>query len=317
MTATTNYQAGVESTFAQLGYMQEAAYGVPPTGAYKRLRFTSETLTGNKARQRTGEINGTREAAEAVTTEESASGALNFGLSYGAYDDILSAILGGEWATNVLKPGLVFKSFTVEKRFSPTLFLRYPGLFFTGANLTMARGQFLSMSCNAIAKEEKNFATSLSTGGNYTAATTGRIMDPVGGVRDIQLNGAAIAAVVNSINLSISNDGAAADYGLGSAAAQGMRMGTLTVGGRIEMYFRDFVMYERFKSEARGALSWKTIDADGNAYQWAISQAGIMNPSITAGGVNQPVMASFDLEGNPDEANGTISITRIPVAPGP
>ncbi|MFC4169606.1 phage tail tube protein [Teichococcus aestuarii] len=315
MVATTNYQAGVETSAAQLAYLQESAWGVPATGQYKQLRYTGESLSGSKSRARSNEIRPDMQASEAITQEESAGGSLNFVLSYGTYDDILSALLGGEWATDVLKAGTVFKSFTLEKKFGAALFLRYPGSFLTGGTLNMARGQFLGGAFTIASKEELSSTTTASTPATYTPANANRVMDPVTGVRDIQLDGAALDTVVNAITLNIGREGAAADYGLGSSAASGARMGSLLVGGTLETYFRTFALYERFKSETQGALSWRTVDVASNAYRFTLPKASIMNPSIVAGGPNSPVMASFTLEGNPDATDGTLMIERIPAAP--
>jgi hypothetical protein len=312
MAGTTGYQAGVESSFAQIAYMQETAWGVlPGSPQLQAIRYTGESLSGSKTRTRPNEIRIDRQASAAVTTEETAGGGINFALSYGTFDDILSGVMGNDWAADVLKPGSLFKSFLVEKRFSPALFLRYPGAFFSSASLTVARGQFLSGSFNVIAKEEADFTTSASTAA-YTPAPNGRVMDPVAGVQEVMLDGAPIATGCNSITLNITNDGAAADFALGSAAAQGMRMGTLTVGGTAEFYFRDFTLYQRFKSETAGAFSFRTVDVDGNGYRFTVPQAVITNPRITAGGINQAVMAVCDIEGNPHPTNGSVMIERIP-----
>lgn len=317
MTATSSYQAGVEANLVQLAYVQETAWGTTPAAKLQNIRFTGESLRGQKSRQRPSEINTNRVASAAVTTDETASGGIDFALSYGTYDDLLAGLLGGEWVAGtgnaVLTNGLVFKSFTFEKRFGSALFLQYPGSFISGGTLNIARGQFLSGSLNVLAKQELKATTSASTGGTYTAATTGRVMDPVGGVRDVQMDGAAIQAVCNSITLNISNDGAAADFGLGSAAAQGMRMGNFLVGGSAEFYFRDFTLYDRFKSEAQGNFSFRTLDAAGNAYKFELPASALMNPTTNAGGPGQPVMARFDLEGNPNAAGVALQITRTPI----
>jgi hypothetical protein len=315
MAGTTGYQAGVESSFAQIGYVQETVWGILPAAPQlKGIRYTGESLSGSKTRQRPNEIRGDRQASAAVTTDESAAGSINFALSYGTFDDILSGVLGGEWTADVLKPGTIFKSFLIEKLFSPALALRYPGSFFTSASLTVARGQFLGGSFNVLAKEEADFTATASTA-PYTAAPNGTVMDPVSGVQEVTLDGNPIATGCNAITLNISNDGAAADFALGSAAAQGMRMGTLTVGGTAEFYFRDFSLYQRFKSETAGALSWRTVDANGDGYRFTIPQCVLTNPGITAGGINQPVMCRVTLEGNPDPTNGSVMIERLPATP--
>lgn len=314
MTATSNYKAGVESSLMQVGYAQETTWGVVPSPAvaFKQIRLNSESLTGRETRQRPTELNGNREASAAGTMERTAGGDIGFNLSYGTYDDWLSGLFGGEWTANVLKPGDVFKSFLIEKRFAANQVLYYPGSFIGGASLTMARGQFLSGSFTIVSKDEVKGTATVSSGA-YTPASASRVMDPVTGVKDVMMDGQPIAAVCNTITLNITNEGAAQDFGLGSEAAQGMRMGIFTGGGTIEFYFRDFSVYDRSRSRLQGPMSFKTVDSDNNAYQWEIPNAVITDPQITAGGPGQPIMMRGSLEPNPS-ADGTIKLTRIPAA---
>jgi hypothetical protein len=316
MPATTSYQAGVESTLVRLGYVQETAWGVAPAaGKLKALRYTGESLRGQKTRARPQEINQNRAASAAVTTEESASGNIDFALSYGTYDDLLAGLLKNDWATDALVNGALFQSFLIEKRLGTGVFLQYPGSQVTGGTLTLQRGQFLSGSFTFMSKEEKPVTVSASTGDSYTPAPIGRVMDPVGGVRDVMMDDVAIPAVCNAISLNITNEGAGADYGLGAAPAQGMRMGTFVAGGSAEFYFRTFDLYQRYKDEVAGKLSFRTLDAAGNAYKFILPVSTLMNPTINAGGPNQPVMARYELESNPD-ANGVhLRIERTPFTP--
>jgi len=315
MTATSGYRAGAETSLMQVAYVQESVYGVTPSPAvaFKQLRLTSESLTGRETRQRPNELNGRREASSSGTMERSAGGDIGFVLSYGTFDDWLSGLFGGEWTADVLKPSDVFKSFLIEKRFAANQLLSYPGCFIGGASLTMARGQFLSGTFNIMAKDEVKGVATLSTGA-YTPAPLGRVMDPVTGVKDVMMDGQAIAAVCNTITLNITNEGASQDFGLGFESAQGMRMGLFTGGGSAEFYFRDFTVYDRARSRMQGPLSFRTVDSDGNAYKWEIPNAVLTDPQITAGGPSQPIMARFNLEPNPHPTDGTMRVTRQPAA---
>jgi hypothetical protein len=129
------------------------------------------------------------------------------------------------------------------------------------------------------------------------------------------MDGVAIPSVCNSISLNISNDGAAADFGLGAAAAQGMRMGSFLVGGSVEFYFRDFDLFDRSESKLAGTFSFRTVDAAGNSYKFELPGSGIASPNIVAGGPGQPVMARYDLEGGSDANGVALRITRTPAAP--
>lgn len=394
--ATTGYAAGVESNVVELSYAPEAVWGTLPAVAFQAVRLTGESLSGQKQRQRPSEINTTRQASAAITTQESAGGAINFALSYGTYDDLLAAVMGSTWSTalaidsittdiafvaagnkmtstlagkftnivvgqwikvsgattssganngfyrvsaktsavditlaggtvvnetsaagnikvrgSMIRNGAVFQSFHVQKKLASAMFLRYPGAYPSSASISAGMGQFLSGSFNLLAQSESKSITDASTGA-VLAAPTGKVHDPVAGFGGIQLDDTAIAAVAGSISLDLQNDGAAAQYGLGSASAQGVLPGTFTATGRLQTYFRDFTLYDRFKAETGGTLSFRTLDADGAAYQITVLNATIINPQIVAGGPNQAIMAEFAVEANPSSLGPTLQIDRFP-----
>lgn len=95
--SVTGYQAGIETTETQLSYVPESAWGTTPNSAFTALRITSESLSGSKARTRPNEITGSRRVSPSVTQSEQASGAINFNLSYGTFDDFFAGALGNDW----------------------------------------------------------------------------------------------------------------------------------------------------------------------------------------------------------------------------
>ena len=327
MPATTNYQAGIETSDVVLSYAQEASYGVAPAVAFQAVRLTGETLAGTKQRTRPGEILTTNEVAAAVTQQESAAGNINFALSYGTYDDLLAGSLGADWTAGApivgvspnaanaqsIRNGKVFKSFHFQKRLGSALFLRYPGSFISGFTLQGGVGQFLSGNFTVQASSETS-ATADASSGAVHAAPTGRVHDAVGGFGGVYLDGVAFPAIVDSFSVTLSASGAKQEYGMGSATAQGQIVGLLEAKGQVKAYFKDFTLYSRFKSEAQGVISFVTNDPAGNQYVVSLLAATIMNPNITAGGPSQAVMATFELEGNPSAGGGTIQIDRIPHA---
>lgn len=396
MPATTGYQAGTESNAVLLSYGVETAWATLPAVAFQAIRHTSESLAFPKTRARPGEIPTNREAIAAVTTQQAVSGAINFALSYGTYDDFLSVMLGNDWGTaqtiagiaaditltsgtpavlsstlatkfqnivagqwirllgftttanndfyyvatktdnshlslnkagtaaavtetptgtnaqvraKTIQNGSQFKSLYLQKQFSSALFLQYPGAFVTGATLSGGVGQFLSGSFNVAAQQELSATTDASTG-TVVAAPTGRAHDPVGGFRYALLNETAMGTL-QKFSLSIQNTGAASEYGMGSPSAAGMLQGVLDVSGTMDMYFKDFTLYAKFIAETAGRLEFITADVAGNAYAITLPNANIF-ASINAGGPNQPVMASFKIEGNPQSAGGTIQFDKLP-----
>lgn len=400
MVATTGYQAGIESNDVVLSYAQEAVYGILPAVQFQQLRLTGESLAGSKTRARPGEILTTGEVAAATTNQETATGNVNFALSYGTFDDLIAGALKSDWSaaltvngaaadmtlsagavnsvrsltcttakfagivvgawiriggftinatangyvrvlsntgtalTFLLAPstvaetpagaaaqvrssgmtnGTTFKSFHFQKKLSSNLFLRYPGSFVSDFQLSGSAGNFLSGSFTLMSQSENQFTVDASTGG-VLPPPYGRVHDPVGGFNGVYLDGLPIAAVVDSFQINASATNAKQEYGMGSAAAQGQIAGLLEAKGTLKVYFRDFGIYSRYKTEAQGALAFVTRDPAGNAYAITIPAATLMNPSVVAGGPSTAVMASFSIEGNPQTGGGSIQVDRLPAA---
>jgi hypothetical protein len=311
MAATAGYQAGIASDDVELSYAPEATWGVLPAVAFKALRITSETLAGQKARQRPAEISRAGQAAAAVTTQVTAGGQINFALSSATFDDVLASLLRNDWATDELTNGTLFKSLHIQKRLAADKYLRYPGSYVTAGSLTASVGQFLSGSFTVASKSQDKATADASTGA-FVAAPGGRVVDGVSGVRNLMRGGAAVQAVVESVTLNITNEGAAGQYGLGSASAQGMTPGTFTLAGQLRTFFKDFTLYDEFAAETLAPLSFETVDLDGDGYRFTVLAATLMNPQIVAGGPGQAVMAEFAIEGNPSADGGpTLQVERI------
>ena len=210
-----------------------------------------------------------------------------------------------------LRNDLDLQSFFVEKTFGTGLFARYPGAFFNSMNLNGRVGQYMQGSFNLMAREEQKAVATASTGA-IVAAPTGRVHDTVSNFEQLRLDDATLGAVVQGIDITLTNDGAAADYGIGSASAQGMRSGMFTGTGRLDVLFRDFTLWDRFKTETGGRLSFRTKDNAGNGYVFTALNATIMNPRTGASGPNQAVASTFDIEMNPDPLTGkTFQIDRF------
>jgi hypothetical protein len=218
-----------------------------------------------------------------------------------------SVTIGGSRVTN----STLFQSFHFQKKLSSSLFLVYPGTFWTGATLQASTGQFFSGTFTGISAIENKATTNQSTGA-VTAAPTGRVNDSVAGFLGLEWNNAAQSAVIDGITLNITRDGAAAQYGIGSAAAQGILRGAVTVTGTVRIYFRDFTLYDDYKAETARVLSYRTVDDSGSGYQITLPYANLLNPNITAGGPNQSVMAEFEVEANISPTLGyTIAVDKF------
>ena len=206
------------------------------------------------------------------------------------------------------------QSIYFQKAISSSQFFRYPGAMLSGMTLQGGIGQAFSGSFTAMAQVETFSATDASTG-SVVAAPTGGFFNTVAAFGGVQLNDVAIDAVVQSVNINISREGAGMDYGVGSASAQGARWGQVLPGGTIEVLFRNENIYNLFKAETQRLISWTMRDPSDNAYAVSMPAAMLMNGSPQAGGPNQTVRSSFTIEGAQDLSSHCIQIDRFPVTP--
>jgi len=98
MPATAGYQAGVEANQTQLSYGNEVTWGARPLVQFQAIRYTGDTLSLTKTRQRPNEINITREVSQAVTTQQQAGGTINYALSFGTFDDFFASLCQDDWS---------------------------------------------------------------------------------------------------------------------------------------------------------------------------------------------------------------------------
>lgn len=96
--SVTGYQAGVETSEVTMSFALESAWGTAPATTFDALRITGESLSGQKQRTRPNEITQNRVVAPGVTQQESASGGINWNLSYGTFDKLFQLALGGDWS---------------------------------------------------------------------------------------------------------------------------------------------------------------------------------------------------------------------------
>ncbi len=82
------------SSAVQVRYIKESVFGVTPnSGNPNELRVTGETLSFDVTKESSKEINANRGVSSLVPTDASASGALNFEMSYAEYDPLLESVM--------------------------------------------------------------------------------------------------------------------------------------------------------------------------------------------------------------------------------
>ena len=214
--------------------------------------------------------------------------------------------------TPTLSNGSNFRSFAFEKKLASNLFLLATGCQITQFQLNASVGGFVEGSFNVLAKQIATAtATAAGAGANgIVPASVGRVIDTVGGVARIWMDGAALSSPAQSFQLNLQRQNARGQYAIGSSSAQGMGKGTLDVSGTLSLYFDTFTMYDKYRLETPVTIDLALRDANYGGYVISLPNVTLMNPSIVAGGPDQDVMAEFQMEGNPS-AGTIINVTRV------
>lgn len=98
---TTGFNAGLDSSDVIVRYGEEVTWNTVPAVAFQEIRLTGESLSEQKTRTRPEEIKADGFVSHALTTQVQASGGINFALSYGTYDDMLSSLLNSSFSNDL------------------------------------------------------------------------------------------------------------------------------------------------------------------------------------------------------------------------
>ncbi|GBQ89267.1 phage tail tube protein [Asaia krungthepensis] len=306
--ATKNYAAAYQTNDTRIAFALEDQFGVSPGGAYQSTRFTGESFRQQFQRNRPEEINDIPEASQAVTTQMSVAGSLSAALSFGTYDDLLAGVLGADWTDDAIVNGGMVKCWTVIERLGDSWFVRNGG-FIRQAQLSFSQGGFAQASFDMAFKGEKRQGASPAA--SLIAAPTGDVIDTVKGFGGLLIGGVKPDGCVNDFKVSLQRNGADIDYGMGHADGCGIRPGELLATGSLEIFFRNYELYDRFVNGQQGPITASVRDGLGEGYDLTFLNASLQNPQISVGGKNRSVMAAFDIEGNPQPGGGTFSIKRF------
>ena len=141
-----------------LSYVEETTFATTPTSpTYQALRHTSCSLALSKDGFQSNELRSDRQISDFRHGVIRTQGDAGIEFSYSEFDDMLEAALFGTWVGDVLKAGVVARSFTFRRRFADILLDGY----FTGV---MANSFSLSIPANAMVTGSFGF---IGSGASY------------------------------------------------------------------------------------------------------------------------------------------------------
>lgn len=249
-----------------LHYIAESTYGTTPsTPTWTPLPHTGTTLALTKDAIESEKLRGDRQVEDFRHGNKSIGGDVSSELEYGAFDDIMEAVMCGTWSTNVLKSGTTRRSFTIERKFADLAtaeFHRYTGVEFNSMAMSIAPNAMVTTTFSVIGKD-LSLATSEVASSTYSADVGNTPFDSFTG--SITEGGSSIATVT-SLDFTVEN-GLEALFSVGSQTTNRPSIGKSRVTGSLVTYFDSKALYEKFINETASEIVCTLTDVDGNSIQ--------------------------------------------------
>lgn len=310
------------SSETELAFVEESTWGVTPASpTFKRARMTGEGLVYDIETVTSDEVQPNADVTDEVQVGASASGPINFELSFGdAFGVLMAHALRGTWQTGTpgddleeLKAGIERKSLTIEKRFaldSGAAYSRFSGMVANSLQLTVEQAAIVTGSIEFVGKGETTGSTPLS-GATYEAADSGRPM-AAPDVANIMVGGVGGSIFYSSLSFTVSNN-CETQGAIGVIDAVGVRYGRREIEGNLSAYFdaSTVALYDRFVNGAESSLSFDLNDDQGNTYTLTFPRIRFTTGRRVAGGNGEDVIAEMGFRALLDPVEGcAVKITR-------
>lgn len=298
----------------------EVTYGVTPTTpVFDIIRHTGTTLGLSKEALQSEEIRDDRQIADFRHGARQVGGDINIELSYGSFDKIFEALLGGTWAVDTpsagidqLKAGTTRRSFTVERYFGDIQsgdkpYHRFTGVEFNTLQLQINANAMITGTVGVVGKDMTT-ATAIIAGATYNPATTTSPLDSFTGT--LNEDGTPIA-VITEIQLNLDN-GLDPRFVVGSKTTLRPSVGRSNVSGQVTAYFENSLLLDKFINETESDIEFTLPDGAGNLYTFKLPRIKYNGgqPDVQGEG---PITLSMPFQALLDSSTGTnIIIERNP-----
>ena len=235
-------------------------------------------------------------------------------LRYGIYDSLIEAAACGDWTTNVLKPGVSYKSFSAERHHSDVSdkpYFRHTGMEISKLNFKVGKDSFVEATFSCVAQDENDAAAAIS-GATYGSVNTAD--SPFDSFTCTINEGGSAIAVVQDFSIDIDNKLEERRV-VGSRLALRPAKLLSDVQGTLQVYFENAALFDKFKASTFTSMSLTLTDSATNALAITIPKllfTGEVNRDVSGPG---SISASMKFQAILDPVTGTnLNITRTPHA---
>ena len=295
----------------------ETTPGTTPVASanWKELPITSESIAAGPNYIESEVMNPTRNLQALILAGKGSSGSIEGELRAADWDDYMEAALKGTWTTDVLKVGVVKRSFSIEEEYQDlTTYWRIAtGMEVNTFDLNVAYGAIATVSFGFEGFDIASAVTSAVGAGSSASASANQSMEGSAG-SVVNIDGAPVSgAIFRSLALSVNNN-LRPQEGMGTVGRDGIASGSASVTGTLEMYFADETKayYNSLLAGTSHGID-VTITEGSESYKFDVPAAKFTAGDPNAGGRNTDVMLSLAFTGVYDATDtSSLVITRVP-----
>lgn len=268
-----------------LHYVAESTYGTTPSApTWTPMCITGVSIGMTRDTIESGCLSADRQLKDVRNGNKQVGGNVEGELIYGVHDDFMEAALMGTWASDVLKAGVVRRSFTIERGFTgldTPEYHRSTGVVLSGFDLSVSPNSYVTMSYSALGQGLAP-STSQVASSAYSAASSNIPFDSFTG--SITEGGGAVA-VVTQLDMSLDN-GMEPTFVVFDDETLLPTDGKSRITGTLTAYYEDFSLYTKFINGTSSAIVFTLTDPDGNDYEFNLPNIKYTggNPDVSGEG---------------------------------
>lgn len=303
-----------DSNQVSLIYTPEVTAGTTPVDAtWQALRFTSESINTEISETVSEELRTDRQTSGSTITSGTTGGGIDVEVSPDSFDDFIEAVMGGNWAADVLEIGTTDHSFSVQKEFASFAaaekYILFNGMRVSQFEMSAEYGNQVTGSFTIAGQDSAVTATDAVGAGSVTPRTTTQVFNASADVTGLKIDDVASDACISNLSLTLNGNHRARTC-LGSLYPKGQIQGSLDVTGSIQIYAEDLEFEKRKINGDYIKLEFTVGNADGS-YTFVFPKVRIGGDTPTAEGRNSDVTTGGDFTAHAGDAGeSALTITR-------
>lgn len=216
-------------------------------------------------------------------------------------------------STSRLVNGNTQSSFTIERQ-SPDVgeYWAYTGMTPSSLDVNISAGARSTFSFNFMGKGLTRKTGSTNMPGTIAASKGYEIHSGVSGPSClIWVDGAPLVGTYAQ-SLTFTYDNTLREQtAICNLDAIGMGSGTIAATGTMEIYFNSGALYEKFATNTNVAITFSTLDNDGNGYIFTLPKVNFSKVSTAAGGKDSDMMLSLEFTALDDRGNADATLRNL------